>query len=87
MYCEWDDVPPSYRIFVNNELFTEREWYHESDTYLSQILQIEAIPGEYTVRVEPLNNAPGRFRTDQFRVEYGSAEWLDRYTLLIKEKE
>ena len=24
--CEWSDTQPAYRVFVNDELFTERTW-------------------------------------------------------------
>ena len=47
--CEWESFQPIYRTYVNNELFAERQW-RWTDSYLQELLQIEAEPGEYTIR-------------------------------------
>ena len=61
--------PPRYRVYINDELFTERPYYAESHEYYEETLQVEAQPGEYTVRFEPLNGA--QFRVGPLRVLYG----------------
>ena len=43
--CEWSGTQPVYRVFVNNELFTERTWLWQ-DAYLEEIIQIQAQPGQ-----------------------------------------
>ena len=49
--CEWESFQPIYRTYVNDELFAERTW-RWTDCYLEEMLQIEAEPGEYTIRFE-----------------------------------
>ena len=51
LYCDWEGLPPSYRVYVNDELFAERT-YIWTDQYLNEMLQISAPPGRYQVRVE-----------------------------------
>jgi hypothetical protein len=41
IHCEWAGTAPSYRVFVNDELFTERTFIWR-DQYLTEILQISA---------------------------------------------
>ena len=42
---------PVYRLYVNDELMTERSW-RWTDCYLVEELQISAEPGTYTLRYE-----------------------------------
>ena len=49
--CEWEGLNPIYRVYVNDELFAERTWQW-TDCYLEEMLQIDAEPGEYTIRFE-----------------------------------
>lgn len=80
--CEWEGLPPSYRIYVNDEMFAERTWIW-SDHYLQEILQIQAPKGTYSVRLEPLQPALARFVTSNHAVEYGPGSWLDQSRLEI----
>jgi len=51
VYCNgWQD-PPTYRAFVNDELFCERTWIW-TDQHLEEAFQIEAQPGKYKIRYE-----------------------------------
>lgn len=53
VYCRWEGLPPNYRVYVNDELFTERTWrWEHPEYYLQETLQIEATPGEYQIRYE-----------------------------------
>ena len=73
---------PAYRVYVNDELFTERTWiWHEH--YLEEMLQIDAPPGRYQVRVEAVRPVGGKFKCYNQRVEIGDAQWVDATTLEI----
>lgn len=72
--CEWCGLPPIYRIFVNDELFAERTWVW-TENYLSEMLQIQAPPGAYQVRVESVGPSLAHFSTSNHRVELGPARW------------
>ena len=70
--CEWESFEPIYRTYVNDELFAERTWRWDS-SYLEELLQIEAEPGEYTIRHELVPPFLARLRVTNMRVDYGPA--------------
>lgn len=80
--CEWDKVRPAYRIFVNDELFTERTWNWDG-CYIEELLQIEAPEGMYIVRLEAVQPTRGRFTVTNHRIESGPARWLNDRQLEI----
>ncbi len=56
-----------YRAYINNELFTERNWIW-TDMYLEETHQILAPTGIYPIRYETVNKEAGRIRVNNFRV-------------------
>jgi len=76
---------PSYRIYVNDELFNERTWRWDQKTYLEELLQIKAVPGKYTVRIEKYLSNKARFNISNMRVELGDARILENDTVEILE--
>lgn len=75
LHCDKRDTAPAYRIFFNDELFTERTWRWDPNFYLKQILQIEAVPGEYTVKITSVNAEFSVFCVENHGVDYGDAYW------------
>ena len=80
--CEWQGLSPSYRVFVNDELFTERTWIW-TDTYLEEMLQIEAEPGQYQLRWELVPPNLAQITVQNVRVDFGPGEVFDNKTLRI----
>ena len=70
VHCDWADVPPIYRLYVNEELFAERTWIWGS-SYLEENLQILAEPGEYVIRYELVPPHLAQLRVENIRVEFG----------------
>ena len=68
--CEWESFQPIYRAYVNDELFAERTW-RWTDMYLQEALQIEAEPGEYTIRFELVPPHLAKLFVTNMRVDYG----------------
>ena len=68
--CEWEGLSPIYRAYVNDELFAERTWIW-ADCYLQEMFQIEAEPGEYTIRYELVPPHLARLTVKNMRVDYG----------------
>jgi len=68
--CEWESFQPIYRAYVNDELFAERTW-RWTDMYLQEALQIEAEPGEYTIRFELVPPPLAKLSVTNMRVDYG----------------
>ena len=79
--CEWEGLPPAYRVYVNDELFAERTWIW-TDHYLSEMLQISAPPGRYEVRVESVGPSLAQFTVTNQRVEYGPGQWIKKGRVL-----
>lgn len=71
--CEWEGLPPTYRLYVNDELFAERTWNWDSDYYLEEMIQVEAEPGKYRIHYELVPPHLARLTVNNFRVEHGSA--------------
>lgn len=79
--CEWEGLPPIYRIYVNDELFAERTWNY-TDHYLSEMLQIQAAPGRYEVSVRSVGPNLAEFTVTNQRVEYGPGQWIKKGRVL-----
>ena len=73
--CDWEDPPPVYRVYVNEELFTERVWDFPPGTYLEQHLQIQSPPGRLIVSVESAGPGLAKFQTSNHRILFGPARW------------
>ena len=80
--CQWEGLNPIYRVYVNDELFTERTWRWTSE-YLEEMLQIEAEPGEYQLRWELVPPHLAQLHVKNLRVDYGPGEITDQNTLRI----
>jgi hypothetical protein len=74
--CEWEGLNPIYRMYVNDELFSERTWYWTTE-YLEEMLQIEAVPGDYSLRWELVPPHLAQITVKNIRVDYGPATIID----------
>lgn len=84
--CQWEGLEPAYRVYVNDELFTERGW-RWSDAHIKETLQILAPPGRYNIRLEPVQPTLAEFVVFNRGVDVGPAHWLDGCTLNIGDPE
>ena len=86
IHCDWEGLPPIYRVFVNDELFTERTWIWEDDAvYLEEMLQIEAEPGKYRIRYELVPPNLAEITASNFRVDFGPGQCV-KSTLRIEDE-
>lgn len=65
-----DITAPRYRLFVNDELFTERTWIWP-DCYLEEVLTIVAAPGQYHIYGELVTPSDARLTLTNWRVDHG----------------
>jgi hypothetical protein len=72
VHCDWEGLAPVYRVYVNDELFTERTWIW-NDVYLEELIQINAEPGKYHIRHELVPPNLATLRVENMRVELGDA--------------
>ena len=82
LHCSWEGLPPTYRVFVNDELFSERTWIW-TDSYLEEYLQILAEPGEYKIRFELVPPYLAQLWAKDLRVKMGTASITNNEILRI----
>ena len=70
VYCKWSGPHPRYRCYVDDELFSERTWIW-NDVYLEENLQIQALPGKYSVRVELLDTEHASIKVRNLHISTG----------------
>lgn len=70
VYCDWEGLPPIYRVYVNDELFVERTWIWTQE-YLEEAVQIVVEPGKYHLRWELVPPHLAQLRVVNMRVEQG----------------
>lgn len=64
---------PRYRLWVSDELFTERRWRWGTEYYLEEVIAVRARPGKYTIRYELVPGDRGEIAINNYRIEQGSA--------------
>lgn len=62
IFCQWTEIPPRYRIFVNDEMVTERTWRLSPTQYIQENIPLRLAPGEYTIRLENLTPTTSEFK-------------------------
>ena len=82
--CDWEGLQPTYRAYVNDELFAERTWTW-TDDYLEEMLQIEAEPGKYRIRYELVPPNLAEITASNFRVDFGPGQCV-KSTLRIEDE-
>lgn len=70
VHCDWEGLNPIYRVYVNDELFAERTW-RWTNSYLEEMLQIEAEPGNYNLRWELVPPHLAKLQVQNVRVDFG----------------
>ena len=74
--CDWEGLSPTYRLYVNDELFSERTW-RWTDKILQENLQVKAEPGVYELKYELVPPHLATFKVGSLSVAYGPAEVID----------
>ena len=82
VHCEWEGLPPVYRVYVNDELFTERTWIW-TNHYLEELLQIDAEPGEYVISFELVPPYLASMQVNNYRIEHGPGQLLENKLRII----
>lgn len=82
VHCEWEGLHPIYRVYVNEELFAERTW-RWPNSYLEEMLQIEANPGKYQLRWELVPPHLAQLSVQNVRVDFGPGDVKNNELLRI----
>ena len=66
-----------YRIYVNDDLITERSWLWNNDTKLLENIWLNLVNNkEYKLRIEPVVAVPeqAKFNIDNFKIKNSNAD-------------
>lgn len=83
LFCQWSERAPTYRIYVDNELQTEREYkFNNKEVYLNERIPLYLEPGEHKIVVENLSHS-AIFTTRNLHVDQGEAEVTGELTFKV----
>ena len=67
-----DHEKPKYRIYIDNDLITERTWIWDQETYIEEKLQVEVAEGiNHSIRLELIKYNPmhlSQFGLQNFKI-------------------
>jgi hypothetical protein len=69
VYASWGDVAPRYRIYVDNNLLTERDFtWNGTQQYIRENMILNLGSGLHTLQVEQINTG-GTIRTENVTLD------------------
>ena len=83
LHCEWEGLNPAFRVYVNDELFTERTWRWEN-SYLEETLQLRTEPGDYQITYEIVPPHLATLTVTNLRIVSGNATLINANTVRIQ---
>jgi hypothetical protein len=82
IHCNWNEAPPVYRTYVNDELFAERTFIW-TNVYLVETLQLAVVPGKYWIKIEKIDNNSADFEVRNIKVVQGPAKFKSGWLLKV----
>lgn len=69
LFCNIRRDKVAYRLYVNDELMTERDYiWDNTKQYLTEIVPLDIDPGTHTIHIENLNPDNGEFSINTIRL-------------------
>lgn len=69
VWCKWSDNPPTYRVYVDNELLTERDFIWEPKRhYIREHIEVYLGPGWHDLRIVDCSEGAAKFITNDVQV-------------------
>lgn len=57
VYAHWGNQSPRYRVYVDNNLLTERDFiWPGSTTFVRENILVNLTPGKHTLKIEQIGN-------------------------------
>lgn len=70
LYCKHNDHPVRYRVYVDNDLLTERDFvWPGSQYYIEEVCVANLETGKHNIRIENLDPQHGSFTVKNVRVD------------------
>lgn len=77
IYCKWDVEPQAYRVYVDDDLLTERTYlWRNTDQYVQENIIINVEPGQHCFKLEPVNKDFTGFSTRNFTINHQPTQWI-----------
>jgi hypothetical protein len=57
VYANWSDTPPRYRVYVDDDLVTERDFIYDTTMYIREHIVVLLESGKHKIRVQHCNRA------------------------------
>jgi len=80
--CDWAEESPTYRLYVNHELFSERTWIWRDDC-LEENIVVYGEPGDYTLKYELVGTHAASLTVGALTVVEGPGEVIDNENFRI----
>jgi len=81
--CVQDGDNTQYRVFINQELFTERTWVWPDNYYIEEAIQLDVPMGRYQIRYELVPPTNSVIEMTNIRIDFGTARILRNNTVEI----
>lgn len=68
--CHWGDKEPVYRVYIDDELLTERTFIWPGfRNYVREMALVNLLPGKHNIRIENLTPERGTFVMENVTVD------------------
>lgn len=69
IHCHWNDSPPRYRVYVDNDLLTERTFtWPGYQNFIKEHIHVMLSPGQHQVTVTNVDPRFGNFEAKNITV-------------------
>ena len=69
VWCKWENTPPTYRVYVDDELLTERTFIWETSRhYIREHVEVFLDQGWHTLSIEDCSGGAAKFITNNMEV-------------------
>jgi hypothetical protein len=69
LYCHWGEREPAYRVYIDNDLITERTFdWPGFQIFIREHIVVAVEPGKHLIKVENLNPECSKFEIKNVKV-------------------
>jgi hypothetical protein len=69
VHCYYDGYSPRYRVYIDDDLITERTFIWRTDQYIEENVVVEAPVGTHRFRVENVDPELGTFTVENIKLD------------------
>jgi hypothetical protein len=84
VFCHWLVTKHDYRIYVDDDLLTERTYlWTNPNEFVREHIVVYLEPGEHTIRLEPVNPLFKGFRYENFHLNKQRIDPVNNRFLIV----